>query len=86
MKNSQLEKTIRLVASKSGLYKTILHSSDFTYNVVTRVNYLTALLWIEHTNTIIKSKSELNLDLFKKPNWLVMLKTYRRDFINKLTQ
>lgn len=86
MENTQLEKTIRLIHSKSGHHKTVLHSSDLMYNVVTRVNYMTILLWIEYINTIIKSKPELKLEPFTKPNWLVMIKSYRRDFELRLNK
>jgi len=88
MENTQLEKTIRLVHSKSGYYKTTLHNSDLMYNVVTRVNYLTVLLWIEFINPLIKeynlSNPDKKIELFTKPNWLVMIKSYRRDFKAKL--
>lgn len=84
MKHIQLEKTIRLVASKSGKYKTILYTSSVTYIVVTRVNYLSAMLWIEYVNNIIKSNPKLQIDTFKKPNWLIMMKSYRRDFLNDI--
>lgn len=83
----QLTKTIQLVHSKSGHYKTVVYSSEILYNVVTRVNYLTVLLWIEYANSIIidyNKTSEKKIETFKKPNWLIMIKSYRRDFINKL--
>ena len=77
---NQLEKTIRLVHSKSGLYKTILHTSANFYLVVTRVNYMTANLWLNHYNSIQLDKTKR----ISKVNWLVMLKSYRRDKLNEL--
>ena len=84
----QLTKTIQLVHSKSGHYKTTLFINPLFYQVVTRVSYLTALLWIEYINPIIKQYNTLNpdkkIELFTKPNWLVMIKSYRRDFVSKI--
>ena len=83
----QLTKTIQLVHSKSGQYKTVLYSSETLYNIVTKVNYLTVLLWMEYANLIItkyNKTSEKKIELFKKPNWLIMIKSYRRDFITNL--
>lgn len=84
MEKKQITKTIELVHSKSGQYKTTLFTNHLFYQVVTRVNYLTALLWIEHVNSIIKVNPQLQLDLFTKPNWLVMIKSYRNDFLYNL--
>ena len=80
----QLTKHIRLVHSKSGLYKTTLKSSELYYNVVTRVNYLTALLWMDYINSILKSNPKIEYEPFKKVNWLIMIKSYRRDFKNRI--
>lgn len=81
----QLTKHIQLIHSKSGHYKTTLYSANpLYYNVVTRVNYLTALLWMDYINSILKSNPKLDYEPFKKVNWLIMIKSYRRDFKTRI--
>ena len=81
---NQLKKTISLVASKNFDYKTIIRgSSDHLYLVVTRVNFMTASLWLERRNKIVDNGLGGNhkgfIELSKKPNWLVMTKSFRAD-------
>lgn len=81
-----LKKHIQLAHSKNGHYKTTLPISDTLYSVVTRVNYHTAKIWFDHVNSIIKSNKALKLEPLNKINWLVMLKSYRRDFQRNLEE
>lgn len=76
----QLEKTIRLVHSKSGQYKTVLYTSHNMYQVVTRVNFMTVSMWLVHYNASVIDKTKI----IPKINWLVMLKSYRRQKDNEL--
>lgn len=59
-------------------YKTAISSDKpYLYMVVTRVNRMTAQLWLEDRNRKVKGKSgwcEL-----PKVNWLVMIANFRRD-------
>lgn len=84
--NSILKKHIQLTHSKNGHHKTTLVVSDKLYSVVTRVNFLTVKLLVDHVNQIVKSNKELKLDPITKINWLVMLKSYRRDFQRNLEE
>lgn len=80
-----LTKHIQLIHSKNNQHKTVLYSNNpLYYNVVTRVNYNTLLLWIEHINPIIKQKQIPNLLPITKPNWMHFIKSYRRELENKL--
>jgi hypothetical protein len=78
MDNKQLKKSIQLIHSKNGDYKTVISGSEkHLYLVVTRVNYLTACLWL---NEVKKEKTKIELPA--KPNWLVMNRSFRREFKN----
>jgi len=81
-----LKKHIQLTHSKNGHHKTTLTISDTLYSVVTRVNFLSTKLWIDHVNSIIKSNKDLKIDPITKINWLVLLKSYRRDFQRNLEE
>ncbi len=85
-KNYQLKRHIELVHSKVGQHKTILETSDIYYAVVTKVNFSTTKLWVEYINSIIKSNPKAKVDSITKINWLVLLKSYRRDFKKNLIE
>ncbi len=78
----QLEKCIRLTASKSDQYKTILVISPTMYQVVTRVNHHTTKIWLELAKE--KAKVRLDIELPNKINWLIATKYYRRKIEDKL--
>lgn len=81
----QLERTIRCMHSKSDQYKTILITSPHLYLVVTRVNYLTAKLWIEWRNSVVKEdKQNPESPLRRTISWLTMNKHYRREETNRI--
>ncbi len=82
--NYQLKRHIELVHSKVGQYKTILETSDIYYIVVTKVNFSTTKLWAEYINSVIKSNPKVKQEPITKINWLVLLKSYRRDFKKNL--
>jgi hypothetical protein len=84
--DSILKRHIQLAHIKNGHYKTTLPVSDTLYSVVTRVNYLTAKIWFDHVNSIIRSNKALKIEPLNKINWLVMLKSYRRDFQRNLEE
>ncbi len=83
-KNYQLKRHIELIHSKAGQYKTILETSDIYYIVVTKVNFSTTKLWVEYINGVIKSNHKIKQEPITKINWLVLLKSYRRDFKKNL--
>jgi len=83
---NQLTRHIQLIHSKSGQYKTVLNTNETLYNVVTRVNYLTAILWIEYINKIIKVKNHPNILPIPKINWMYMIKSYRRSLEKRLSE
>lgn len=62
------------------LYKTaIVGDIPHTYQVVTRVNYLTAQLWLVYRNSKVVNGSKGFVKLpDAKPNWLVMVGGFRR--------
>ena len=62
-----------------GEYKTAIHSelSPYYFKTVTRVNYLTATLWLQIRNAKTKGRKGF-MELSNKPNWLVMAKMFRR--------
>lgn len=85
----QLKKTISLVASKNFEYKTaIIGSKPYLYLVVTKVNFLTASLWLNKRNELVKNNSGGNhkgfIELPNKPNWLVMTASFRREETERL--
>ncbi len=84
--NYQLKRHIELVHSKVGQYKTILETSDIYYIVVTKVNFSTTKLWVEYINSIIKNNPKARVDSITKINWLVLLKSYRKDFQKNLIE
>ena len=62
-----------------GNYKTAIIGSElYLHFVVTRVNYLTATLWLDWRASKIKGHDGF-LALPSKPNWLVMLKKFREE-------
>lgn len=61
-----------------GQYKTAILWEKPLYSVVTRVNYLTALLWLEWRNKQVNDGRKGFVVLPNKPNWLVMVRTFRR--------
>lgn len=76
---------VKLIHSKGGQYKTTLKTSDTMYLVVTRVNYLVIKLWVDYINEVINDNPTTpKTELITKINWLVMLKSYRRELENKL--
>ncbi len=82
--NVLLKRHIELLYSKNFQYKTTLEGSEpHLYLVVTRVNYLTACLWLEQRNKIVSNGKSGNykgfVDLPAKPNWLVMTASFRRE-------
>lgn len=61
------------------LYRTaILGEKPYLYIIVTRVNYLTACLWLEHRNKKVNDGQKSFVKLPNKPNWLVMVRNFRR--------
>lgn len=65
------------------LYKSaIKHESGKGYRIVTRVNHLTALLWLRHRNDIVNKRAGW-IEL-PKCNWLVMIRNFRRQEDEKL--
>lgn len=49
-----------------------------TYDVVTKVNYLTASLWLKVRNEKVNDGRKGFVQLPDKPNWLVMVRNFRR--------
>lgn len=84
--DTTLKTHIQLVHSKNGHYKTTLAVSDTLYSVVTRVNYHTAKIWFDYVNSMIKGNKSLKLEPLNKINWLVMTKSFRRDFQRNLEE
>lgn len=80
-----LKKHIQVYHEKSGNYKTTLIVAPHLYRVVTRVNFLTVKLWMEHVNAEIKTR-KLNVPVIDKVNWMVLNKGYRRDFQKRLSE
>lgn len=80
----ELDSHIKCVYNVSKQRKTILITGDHFYIVVTRVNYLTTTLWINHVNSIIKELGTDRIEL-QRFGWLVEQKSYRRDFMVKLS-
>lgn len=78
MITQQLKKTISVIHSKNNEYKTAIQGSEpHLHLVATRVNYLTASLWLNEVKKLKTNKTE---QLPQKPNWLVMVKSFRREF------
>lgn len=48
------------------------------YQIVTKVNYLTACLWLEWRNKQVNDARKGFVQLPNKPNWLVMVRNFRR--------
>ena len=85
MKKDDLTKHIELVNSKGGHYKTVLYTSNIYYLIVTKVNFLTVKLWVDYINELIKNNPTTpKTEPINKINWLIMVKSYRRDFENNL--
>ena len=61
-----------------GLYKTVILWEKPLYSVVTRVNYSTACLWLEWRNKQVNDGRKGFVQLPNKPNWLVMVRSFRR--------
>lgn len=63
-----------------GHYKTaIIGDIPHTFQIVTRVNYLTASLWLKWRNAQVNDgRKGFVLLPTDKPNWLVMVRTFRR--------
>jgi len=68
-------------------YKTAIQGSEHNlYMIVTRVNHLTASLWLDYRNKLVNKNKDF-MTLKDKPNWLVMCRNFRRrqdEEINKL--
>ena len=81
----QLDSHIKCYHSSSGHRKTILinRKNNFLYLVVTRVNFLTTKIWIEHINNIINEFDKNKFDI-QRFCWLTEQKKYKRDFLKKL--
>lgn len=81
-----LKKHIELIYSKSNQYKTIIYNQEnpLYYNVVTKVTYLTNLLWIDYINNLIKLNPQLKIEKINKVNWLTLNKQYRRNLEKQL--
>jgi hypothetical protein len=76
----QIKRTIAVTHSKNMEYKTAIRgSADHFYLVVTRVNYLTAQLWLDRRHKIITGITKGFTELPKKPHWLVMNRHFRRE-------
>nr|WP_298655654.1 hypothetical protein [uncultured Flavobacterium sp.] len=81
----ELDSHIKHLHASSGNRKTILINREkpFLYLVVTRVNFLTTNLWIEHVNSIIKG---LDSNKFESQRfcWLTEQKKYRQEYLKKI--
>lgn len=60
------------------MYKTAILEEPPLYSIVTRVNYLTASLWLKYRNDKVNDKRKGFVYLPDKPNWLVMVGNFRR--------
>lgn len=84
----ELESCIRCMHESAGQKKTILLTRKYLYLVVTRVNYLSAVLWKEHMNKIIaqypKLKQKQKWAPIQKIGWLESSKKYRREYHERL--
>lgn len=68
-----------------GEYKTAITGEiPYTHKIVTRVNFLTAYLWLEHFKSKWGKNNIGEFELTKKPNWIIMYKRYRRECDLKL--
>jgi hypothetical protein len=80
MITEQLKKSVQMIHSKNYEYKTAIKGSKpHLYLVVTRVNYITAQLWLNNRHKVVKMPQKGFIELPTKPNWLVMAKSFRRD-------
>ena len=60
-------------------YKTAIPEGDIYFYIVTRVNYLTASLWMQYRNAKVNDRRKGFVELpVDKPNWLVMTRNFRR--------
>lgn len=62
-------------------YKTASFHQDeepYFYFIHTRVNYLTASLWLHYRNSKVNDGRKGFVVLPDKPNWLVMVRGFRR--------
>lgn len=60
-------------------YKTAIPDENpIFYHVVTKVNYLTACLWLQYRNAKVNDGRKGFVQLPDKPNWLVMVRNFRR--------
>lgn len=61
------------------LYKTAIIGREMpsSYCIVTRVNHHTATLWLKYRNERV-NRTKGFVDLPDKPNWLVMIRNFRR--------
>lgn len=60
-------------------YKTAILEEPPLYKIVTRVNYLTACLWMKWRNDQVNDGRKGFVQLpTDKPNWLVMTRNFRR--------
>lgn len=61
-------------------YKTaILAENNRDFYIVTRVNYMTAKLWLENIYNKVNGKGEFVGIPTDKPNWLCMIRKFRRE-------
>ncbi len=81
----ELDSHIKCFYAYNKQRKTILINQEkpHFYNVVTRVNYLSTMLWIEHVNALIKTLAKDKFEP-KRFGWLAEQKNYRREFLNKV--
>ncbi len=76
---SQHEMRTHIEAVHKDQFKTILITAPHLYLVVTKVNNLTAKLWIDFINAKIK-EMPIKKEQFKRITWLVSQKKFRREF------
>ncbi len=61
-------------------YKTaILAENNRDFYIVTRVNYMTAKLWLENIYNKVNGKEGFVEMPKDKPNWLCMIRKFRRE-------
>lgn len=63
-------------------YKTAIKSINTSYNgyhIVTRVNCLTAKLWLENIYNKVNGQKDFVSIPKDKPNWLCMIRQFRRE-------
>lgn len=77
----ELDSHIKVTGAASGKRNTILINIDNPnlYFVVTRVNYLTTILWIEYINKLVGERFEK-----RKFGWLTEKRSHKKEFTNKV--